>query len=327
MVRRLRRRGVIRLASAVVAFGCTAFALGGAYTPVTMVAILVTGIGGSLLVSSANPLLDDHHGAHGSGHGAAALAEGNAIGSACGLVAPLLVGAGLAAGLTWRPAILLTVPLAAAAWLMAGRQPAGVVALDDPGGITSGTPAPLPGAFWAVFGMLVALVGVEFCMSAWSAELLRTRTGMSSGAAAAGVAAIVAGMTLGRVLTGRVALHRPARPLLLAAILVCLAGWAITWVSTSPLPALVGLGVTGLGMAAHYPLGASLAMDGAAGQRDRASGLLSIGVGLSAGAGPFAIGALSDATSTHTAFLVVPVLLAAGLGLLLVAGHQARTPA
>ena len=42
---------------------------------------------------------------------AAALAEGNAVAAGTGLVAPLVVGAGIAAGLTWRPAVLLTLPL------------------------------------------------------------------------------------------------------------------------------------------------------------------------------------------------------------------------
>ncbi|MFI7585604.1 MFS transporter [Spongisporangium articulatum] len=320
LVRRVRRRGVLRLAATMVLTGSVMFVAGGAWTAVTLPAILFIGTGGSLLVNAVNPLLNEHHAPRGEGHSAAALAEGNAVAAACGLVAPLAVGAGVALGLSWRPAILVTVPLALATLWMVARQPAGVLALDDDSTGAPGARRPMPVGFWPVLGMMMGLIGVEFCMTAWSAELLRTRTDLSSGAAAAGVSAVIGGMMLGRVLLGRMALRRPAKPLLVVAILVCLAGWAVTWTTTVATVALLGLLITGLGMAAHYPLGASLGMAAAGDQRDRASGLLSLGIGVAAGGGPFAIGALSDATSTHAAFLVVPVLLVLGLGLLLLTG-------
>jgi hypothetical protein len=53
--------------------------------------------------------------------------------------------------------------------------------------------------------------------------------------------------------------------------------------------------------------------------------MLSIGVGLAAGGGPFALGALADASSTHQAFLVVPVLLGVAAGLLLLSARLNRT--
>ena len=62
---------------------------------------------------------------------------------------------------------------------------------------------------------------------------------------------------------------------------------------------------------------------GEPGLGDRVAGMLSIGIGLSSGAGPFALGALADATSTHTAFLVVPVLMAVALALLLLSPRTA----
>jgi cyanate permease len=50
--------------------------------------------------------------------------------------------------------------------------------------------------------------------------------------------------------------------------------------------------------------------------RDRAVGVMSIGIGIAAGTGPFVLGALADATSTHQAFLVVPALMVGALGIL-----------
>ena len=67
----------------------------------TIGAILVAAIGGNFLLSAAQPALMHHHGAA----GAAVVTEANATGSGVGLLAPLVVGAAVAAGLTWRPAV------------------------------------------------------------------------------------------------------------------------------------------------------------------------------------------------------------------------------
>src|SRR6185503_15078309 len=125
--------------------------------------------------------LSDHHDGSES---AAALAEGNAIAAAAGVVAPLAVGAGIAAGLSWRPAILLTIPLVAAVVLLLRRQGT-VPALDA--GLPPRTEArtPLPRAVWPVLILIMLCVTVEFVCAAWSADLLKQRTGISPGAATA----------------------------------------------------------------------------------------------------------------------------------------------
>ena len=317
LVRAFRRRGVLQLGGGLLITGCLLLAAGGAWTPVTLVATLIAGAGGSLLVNTVNPMLSDHHGER----GASALAEGNAVSAASGLVAPLLVGAGVAAGLSWRPAVLLTVPLVLAMLVLVRRSPRPAPALDDQLPPRQGRSASLPPAFWPAAAMLVVCIGVEFCLANWAAELLREQVGFSAGAAAAGVSAVVAGMTLGRLATGRAALRHSPRRLLLLALLVSLIGWAGFWLATSGWVALLGLFVTGLGVGAHYPLGATIVFAAVPGQQDQAAGLLSIGVGVAAGGGPFALGALADAFSTHLAFLVVPVLLLLAVGLL---GQSAR---
>jgi MFS family permease len=321
MVRALRRRGVLRLGGLLVLTGSLTLVLGGAWTPVTLLAALIVGTGGALLVNTATSALSDHH----QEHGAAALSEGNALAAASGLLAPLLVGAGVAAGLTWRPAVLVTVPLVLGMLLMLHRQPRESLALDQQLPPRQGRPARLPPAAWPAAGMVVACVGVEFCLTNWSAELLRERTGLAAGPAAAGVSAVIVGMTLGRVVTGRLALRHSSRRLLLAAIGLSLVGCAWTWLAAAPWAALLGLFVTGTGLAAHYPLGASVLFATAPGQRDQAVGVLSIGVGLAAGAGPFALGALADLSSTHTAFLVVPALLVVAAVLLLQSARMNRS--
>jgi hypothetical protein len=73
-------------------------------------------------------------------------------------------------------------------------------------------------------------------------------------------------------------------------------------------------------------MGADLLFTAATPQlRDRAAGVMSVGIAIAAGGGPFALGALADPTSTHQAFLVVPALMAAALALLL--ATRPRAPA
>lgn len=323
LVRAWRRRGVFLLACGLLLIGSTLLAAGGAMTPLTLLAALVAGTGGSLLVNTVLPTLSDHHGTHGP----AALAEGNAVAAGTGLVAPLVVGAGIAAGLTWRPAVLVTIPLALGVVLALRRQPPGIPSLDVVLPPRSESRPPLPAAVWPAVLLVVLCVAVEFCMAAWSADLLRQRTGVSPGVAAAGVSAVICGMTAGRIAVGRLALRHPPQRLLLAALALTVAGWAVTWTSTVPALALAGLFVTGTGIAAHYPLGASLVLAAATPPLgDRAAGVMSVGIGIAAGGGPFAVGALADATSTHTAFLVVPALLGIAIVLLLRLSIKGRVP-
>jgi MFS family permease len=321
LVRALQRRGVLQLGAGLMLLGIAILIAGGTWTAATLVAVLTAGTGGSLMINTAMTMLSDHH----HEDGAAALAEANAFAAGTGLIAPLLVGAGIAAGLTWRPALALIVPLVLVMLLQLRRQARPSTALDLRLPPRTERATPLPAAVWPAAGMLVACVGVEFCLTTWTAELLREQVGLSAGAAAAGVSAVVGGMTLGRVVTGRLALRYPPRRLLLVAILISLAGWTGTWLAVAPWTALLGLFVIGAGMGALYPLGASVVFAAAAGQRDQAAGMLSVGVGLAAGGGPFALGALADASSTHQAFLVVPVLLGVAAGLLLLSARLNRT--
>jgi predicted MFS family arabinose efflux permease len=120
----------------------------------------------------------------------------------------------------------------------------------------------------------------------------------------------VGGMFLGRLGGGRVALRVSSPTLLLASIGVALAGFLLFWTSSTPVPALAGLVAVGIGIAVLYPVGTVLGVAASAGRPDRAAGMLSIAAGLASGVAPFALGAMADRIGTHTAFLLVPALLA-----------------
>jgi MFS family permease len=319
LVRALRRRGAARLGLLLVVAGAVALCLSrGAW--LSLPSVLLVGTGGALLVNCANPILSDHHGPA----SAAAMSEGNAVAAGVGLVAPLAVGAGVGLGWTWRPAVLLVLPMAAAVWWLLRRVPPDTPAVDGVLERRRRGGARLPLVFWLLGGAVVTCVGIEFVCTAWSADLLRTRTGLSPGAASASVTAVVGGMAAGRVLLGRLAVRLPARMLLLAALGTTALGWLLAWTATVPWIGVTGLAVTGLGIAGLYPLGISLVLGSVPGQGDRASSKLSMGIGVSSGLFPFVVGAVADATSTHTAFVVVPGLVVLGAVLLLAAGVRSR---
>ncbi len=316
MARRLRRRGSALVAAALVIAGSALLAVG-APTAVTMIAALLVGTGGPLTMNMFNPILVEHHGAAAP----AVLSEGHAVAAGIGLLAPLAVGASLGAGLGWQPPLVVVVALMG--WFVVRMRalPAdpALDAVPTPRGGGSGG---LSRRFWALFLMVVLGVGVEFCITTWTAALLRSEVALSESAAASGVSGIVIGMAVSRFLLSRLALHRGARPLLAVAFALTLAGWALLWTAPSPPVAICGLLLLGMGDGGLFPLGLALMLDAAGDHQDAASGVLSVGIACSVGTLPFALGALADATSVHAAFVVIPVVALAAVGLLAVTARR-----
>ena len=114
---------------------------------------------------------------------------------------------------------------------------------------------------------------------------------MTPGAASGAVSAVVGGMAVGRLVVG--ALARTRSPLgLLSRSVSPSPRPAGCWSGCRPSPvaAVAGLLVVGLGVAGQYPLGAAMVMALSGGQPDRAIAVMGIGVGLASGIGPFARG-------------------------------------
>jgi predicted MFS family arabinose efflux permease len=270
----------------------------------TVAGALVAGIGGSFVVNGSSAILSDHQAAAGP----ASISQANALAAALGVTAPLVIGVAVAADLGWRVGLLVTLALVGAVAIAFGRVRI-PTALPQEDRSTPGRRR-LPGRYWWAWCVLATCIAVEFCFTFWASELLRSRAGLAPGAAAAGVTVIVAGMLVGRLAGGRLALRFAVDPLLLASLAVAAAGFALFWWSASPLPALAGLLVAGLGIALQYPLGVARAIAASDGHPDLATARGGIAAGLAIGAGPFVLGALADVVGTHAAFLLVPVLLA-----------------
>ncbi|MGV8965583.1 MAG: MFS transporter [Cellulomonas sp.] len=322
---RFGRRGTLLIAVAVLVAGVATLVIGTTLT-VTLIGAGVTAMGGTLMISAAQPALSVHH----REASAAAVVEANGVGSLFGLLAPLALGACVAVGWGWRPAVAVTILLGGvAAILMASLPGHGALGSsrvnawtaadpDDVGGHVSGAidPAPAsPGftrAFWCFWVGLLIAVAVENATTFWAADLLVNRTGAGPGIATGALAGLLVGMSTSRFVVGPMSMHRAPEKLLLVAFAIAAVGWAILWSATATLPAMIGLVIAGFGYGAQYPLSIALVLRASDGRPDKAQARSTLGAGVAVGIAPFLLGALADEFGSHTAFLLIPVLLAIG---------------
>jgi predicted MFS family arabinose efflux permease len=269
--------------------------------PATLGGAFLCSFGGSYVVTCTSTVLAALHGPSGP----AAITEANAVAAGVGAVSPVAVGVAVALG-SWRPALLVLLPVVGLLAVLSRSVP--VPADRGPRrGDAAGTR--LSRHYWVTWVVVTAGIGVEFCLSLWAADMLARRTTLTAAEASAAVTALVAGMCVGRVVGGRLALRLPVDRLLYGALVLNAAGFALFWLSTAAVLAVLGLLLCGLGVALYFPLGLSRAIAASDGQPDRASARVGIGAAVASGAGPFGLGALADATTIHTAMLVVPGLL------------------
>jgi fucose permease len=245
--------------------------------------------------------------AHGR-RGPGALSEANALAAIVGAAAPLVIGACVGIGIGWRAGLLVTLVLVVVAAVafrgVAVPPPDAIDPADHPGGAHS-----LPRAYWITWGVLVCTIGIEFCLSLWASDLLGSRDRLSPGAATAVWSGLLVGVAISRFVGSRLTAHQSVDSVLIGALVTLFVGFAIFWLTTMPWLAAVGLVIAGLGLGVQYPLTIGRAIAAAAGRSDLASARASLAAGLAVGGGPFLLGALADRYGSHTAFLMVPVLI------------------
>lgn len=312
------------LVGCVALVGGVALLLAGATLATTLPACFVVAVGGNLTVSAAQPALAVHHAAAGP----AAITEANAMGATVGLLAPLALGASVGLGWGWRPAVAFVIVLAATvAALLVQLRNAGAL---GPGAVTRSPTVPVAGGtssasrrrtdrafsrtFWFFWSAMLCGVAIEFSTTFWASDLLVARTGASASVATASVSALIAGMSISRYIVGPLSMRKAPEKILILAFGVAGAGWALVWLATSPVVAVAGLVLAGLGYGAHYPLSASLTLRASDGRPDQAQATASIGTGIAVGLAPFLLGTLADSFGAHSAFLLVPVLIVVGCG-------------
>lgn len=357
VARRLGRGPAIWLGLAGVAAGVAA--LGTLHAlPATIAAVAVIATFGMMVISGVSVVLTAQHGPAAP----AALTEANAACAGMGILAPLVIGSTVDAGLGWRPVMAVEVGLIALVALAAltfrvrlpNAAPAAAAAADPVGvtaaamaertdappaspatrdghaatGATAATRAAdrLPPAYWIAWVLMAVTGSIEVCLSLWTADVLRSHAGLNAGAASAAVAAIVCGMFVGRLVGGRFALRWPPVPLLLAALTVSLVGFGLFWSAQVGWLAVTGLVVLGVGNALHYPLAISIALAVAGPAADKAAGWSSYSMGVGFGIAPVALGWVADGVGPHLAFLLLPGFIAAAMLLAGRLGRALRTP-
>jgi fucose permease len=282
---------------------------------ITVSAAFLMGLVGSLILAIVPAALSDQHGEM----RAVALSEANVISSVVSAAAPLMVGwfAPLAGG--WRLALGIVglTPLFLFLGLGRGASPAGSPAGEE----SVPSQASLPMLFWIYWVAIVLAVSVEFCMVFWSADYLENALGMIKANAAQSVSLFLAGMILGRLAGSRLVQRFSLRPVVVISILLAGTGFLLFWRTQNVILGLVGLFLTGLGVANLYPLILSLAIGAANGSTVQASARTTLASGTAILALPLALGRLADAAGIRAAYGIVVLLLVSVLLIHQIAGR------
>ena len=272
-------------------------------TPIlTIGASFVMGLVGSLVLTVVPSVLADQYGEL----RAVAFSEANVIASVLSAVAPVLVGWFALTAFGWRLAIVVAVLAVVVTRFAFGKLSLPPTQASSDSG---GTHRSLPALYWVYWAALVAAVSVEFCMIFWSADYLETSLGMLKADAARAVSLFLAGMIIGRIAGSRLGERFGVQQFVTASVLVAVAGFLTYWMAATSTMGMLGLFITGLGVASLYPLILSLAIGSAGGGTVQASAFSSLASGVAIFSLPLILGRLADAVGIHEAYLLVLLLL------------------
>lgn len=316
VIKRLGRWHALWIATAGLSLG--ALLLVAARTPVfTISASLLMGLVGSLIIAIVPAALSDRHGEL----RAIPLSEANVSGSLAATIAPLMVGLFARSVGDWRLALVSAAVLPVLLYLFLGRGVSGAVDVAEasPGRSRQR----LTVLFWIYWSALVLAVAAEFCMIFWSADYLETVLGLSKAEAAQAVSIFLAAMIIGRVAGSRLVQRFSTSTVVSAAILLAGVGFLVFWKSGTVTLVLIGLFVTGLGIASLYPLILALAIGAAPNNSNQASARTTLASGTAILILPLVLGRLADAFGIQLAYAVVALLLAGDFLIVLVAGRRA----
>lgn len=270
----------------------------------TIASALLLGLLGSMLQITIQAALSDQYQAQRT----VALTEANIAASVGASLVPLLIGSFQQIGWGWRSALYSAV-IALSIISIHFRQPIPVsLSLQTEGS----TPhQKLPRTFWIYWVVIFLGVSVEYCIFFWGADFLDAAVGLTRNHAASTMSIFVASGFVGRVMFSRLSQFLRGEVLLLSAIAITFLGFLIFWLATFTPVNILGLLVTGVGVANFYPLILSLAVGAANSHSDLTTARLSIGVGLAILISPFILGWIADQVDLKVAFSFVIVTLVA----------------
>jgi len=108
-------------------------------------------------------------------------------------------------------------------------------------------------------------------------------------------------------------------------LVAALLGSLLAWAAQDVVSAGLGIYLGGLGTGFLYPLGVALALALAPGLQDRGSARLVLASGVAILVAPFMLGLAADAAGVSIAWLLVPALCIAALGLSVPVGRARLT--
>lgn len=225
------------------------------------------------------------------------------------LSVPLVIGLGESSGLGWQlalgPAAILILVGLAATLRRSQLVPEGMVVAGR-----------LPGRYWLAWWLVVLVVSVEFSIVFWASTLIERQVGVSLGTATVVVGAFYAGMATARIGLSfhLVSGHDPIW-LMRGSLAVALLGSLLAWASGSIELAGLGIFLSGLGVGFLYPLGVTVTLALVPGLQRLGSARLVLASGVAILVSPLALGLIADATGVSVAWLLVPAMSLAALGL------------
>jgi fucose permease len=143
----------------------------------------------------------------------------------------------------------------------------------------------------------------------WSADYLENVLGMVKANAAQAVSLFLAAMIVGRMAGSRLVQRFSTRSVVMISILIASAGFLMFWRTENVLAGLIGLFLTGLGVANLYPLILSLTLGAANGNTVQASARTTLASGTAILILPLFLGRLADAVGIRPAYGVVLLVL------------------
>jgi fucose permease len=270
------------------------------------------GIGGSMAQVMIQAILSDQHGEQ----RAIALTEANVAASLSGTMTPLVLSGLQRAGLEWRAISIITILALALLAFSFGRE--SIPNSAQPVSAKSGGDDRLPFAFWLYWIVLFFMVATEMSLSIWSTDFFISVVGLTRTDAVLAFGVFPAAMLTGRIAGSRLARSWSTLTLLFSALGLTLIGLPLFWLARIPALNILGLFITGLGIANQYPLTMSIAVGIAKEKTNQASARVTLAVGTALLTAPLVLGRLADSLGLQKAFGMVIILMVAAIILVII---------
>lgn len=307
LARRIPRQILFWSGGTLLSIGILALA-GSHRFELALLSVVGMGIGGSTAQVMIQAILSDQHGKQ----RAIALTEANVAASLSGTLTPLVLSGLQRVGVDWRAISIITIFVLTVLAITFRRE--SIPNSTQPVSADSSKPdGSLPFAFWLYWIVLFFMVATEMSLSVWSTDFLISVVGLSRTDAVLAFGAFPAAMLTGRFAGSRLTRSRSALPLLFSALGLALIGLPLFWLARIPALNILGLFITGLGIANQYPLTMSIAVGLAGKKTNQASARVTLAVGIALLTAPLVLGRLADSLGLQTAFGMVIVLMIAAI--------------